>query len=54
MKCATELWLKANARIHGAADMEDTKSVYGGIRKAVEPTKNLTSPCYQKPDKSFI
>ena len=34
--------------------MEDTKSVYGGIRKAVEPTKNLTSPCYQKPDKYYI
>ena len=48
MKCATELWLKANARIHGAADREDTKSVYEGIRKAVEPAKNLTSPLLSK------
>ena len=40
--------LKACARIQAAAERGDTKSVYEGIRKAVGPTKKLTSPYCQK------
>ena len=43
-KCANEFWLKTSAGIQAAADRGDTKSVYDGIRKAVGPTKKLTSP----------
>ena len=43
-KCANEFWLTTSAGIQAAADRGDTKSVYDGIRKAVGPTKKLTSP----------
>ena len=39
-----KFWLKTSASIQAAADRVDTKSVYDGIKRAVEPTKKLTSP----------
>ena len=42
-KHANEFWLTASARIEAAADRGYVKSVYDGIRKAVGPTKELTS-----------
>ena len=35
-----KFWLKTSASIQAATDRGDTKSVYGGIRKAVDPLKN--------------
>ena len=39
-KYANEFRLKTSASIQAATDRGDTKSVYGGIRKAVDPLKN--------------
>ena len=43
-KPASQFCLKTSASIQAAADKGDTKSVHHGIRKAVGPTKKLTSP----------
>ena len=43
-KLANEFWSKTNVSIQAAADRGNTKSVYDEIRKAVGPTKKLTSP----------